>query len=177
VYLARGAAPVAVRSAIERALAPLRLDMNSNRELRAYALHVFDRTFAITNALYTVSIAIAVLGVVSTLFALVLERRIDIALLRYAGLPRSGVVRIVFLQAVVVGAVSGLLGTGLGMLLAYDLIYVINRQSFGWLIEWRSPGWFYVQAFAMVVVAAVAAAIYPALVASRIRASEVLRVE
>jgi putative ABC transport system permease protein len=177
VYLAPGAEPVAVRSAIERALAPLRLDINSNRELRAYALHVFDRTFAITNALYAVSIAIAVLGVVSTLFALVLERRIDIALLRYAGLPRSGVVRIVFLQAIVVGAVSGLLGTGLGMLLAYDLIYVINRQSFGWLIEWRSPGWFYVQAFGMVVVAAVAAAIYPALVASRIRASEVLRVE
>jgi putative ABC transport system permease protein len=92
-------------------------------------------------------------------------------------LTRNGVVRVVFVQAFVVGLLSGLLGIALGLLLALDLIYVINRQSFGWLIEWRSPGWFYLQAFGMVVVAAIVAAIYPAFVASRIRASEALRVE
>jgi ABC-type antimicrobial peptide transport system permease subunit len=54
---------------------------------------------------------------------------------------------------------------------------VINRQSFGWLIEWHSPGAFYAEAFALVVIAAVAAAIYPARVAARIHSSEVLRVE
>jgi putative ABC transport system permease protein len=177
VYLAPGAKLPSVRSAIERALAPLQIDVTSNVELRAYALQVFDRTFAITSALYTVSIAIAVLGVISTLFALVLERRIDLALLRYAGLQRRGVVGVVFVQALVVGVLSGALGIVLGVLLAYDLIYVINKQSFGWLIEWNSPGWFYLLAFGMVVVAALVAAIYPALVASRIRPSEVLRVE
>jgi len=177
VYVAPGARIEDVRSAIERAVAPLQVDITSNVELRGYALHVFDRTFAITGALYIVSIAIAVLGVISTLFALVLERRVDLALLRYAGLTRNGVVRVVFVQALVVGALSGVLGIALGLLLALDLIYVINRQSFGWLIEWRSPGWFYLQAFAMVVAAALVAAIYPAIVASRIRASEALRVE
>jgi putative ABC transport system permease protein len=177
VYLAPGARPETVRRSIDRAIAPLRVDINSNRELRGYAVQVFDRTFAITSALYAVSIAIAVLGVVSTLFALVLERRIDLALLRYCGLSKAGVVRVVFIQALVVGVLSGLLGIVLGLLLAADLIFVINRQSFGWLIEWSSPGWFYLQAFGMVVLAAVIAAMYPALVASRIRAAEVLRVE
>jgi putative ABC transport system permease protein len=177
VYLHSGALAPRVRTDIERALLPMRVTINSNAELRAYALSVFDRTFAITNALYAVSIVIAVLGVVSTLFALVLERRIDIALLRYVGLTRAGVQRVVLVQALVVGIVSGILGILLGIALAADLIYVINRQSFGWLIEWQTPGPFYAQAFAMVVVAALVAAIYPARVASAIKTSEVLRVE
>ncbi|MDE2480719.1 MAG: FtsX-like permease family protein [bacterium] len=176
-YLAPGADVGRVRTAIERAVAPLKIDINTNDELRAYALGVFDRTFAITNALYIVSIVIAVLGVVSTLFALVLERRIDIALLRYIGLTRTGVQRMVFVQALAIGTLSGVLGILLGLILAADLIFVINRQSFGWLIEWHSPGWFYLQAFAMVVVAAIVAAVYPAVVASRVHSSEVMRVE
>jgi putative ABC transport system permease protein len=177
VYLRPGANAALVRSSIVRAIRPLRADVNTNRELRAYALEVFDHTFAITNALYLVSIVIAVLGVVSTLFALVLERAPEIAILRYIGSTRSGVQRMVFVQAIVVGVLAGLLGLLLGLALAADLIYVINRQSFGWLIEWHSAGLFYAQAFAMVVVAAVIAAIYPARVASRIHTGEVLRAE
>lgn len=177
VYVSPGASIPVVRTEIQRALLPMRLTINTNTELRAYALSVFDRTFAITNALYGVSIVIAILGVVSTLFALVLERRTDIGLLRYVGLTRGGVQRVVFLQALVVGVVAGILGIVLGIALAADLIYVINRQSFGWLIEWQTPGLFYAQAFMMVVVAAVIAAIYPARIASAINTSEVLRVE
>jgi putative ABC transport system permease protein len=177
VYLARNANAGLVRSAIERAVRPLRVDINTNRELRAYALDIFDRTFAITDALYLVSIVIAVLGVVSTLFALVLERSPEIAILRYVGTTCNGVQRMVWLQAIAVGVVAGVLGLLLGLALAADLIYVINRQSFGWLIEWHSAGLFYAEAFVMVVVAAFVASIYPAHVASRILTSEVLRAE
>ena len=177
IYAAPGADIAAVRSRVERAIAPLRVDISTNRELRAFAIGIFDRTFAITSALYIVSMAIAVLGVVSTLFALVLERRLEIALLRYIGLSRSGVARMVLAQALVVGLLAGIVGITLGAALAADLIYVINRQSFGWLIEWQSPGWFYLEAVGMVVAAALVAAIYPARVASNIRTSEALRVE
>jgi putative ABC transport system permease protein len=177
VYVTAHAQTGLVRSGIERALRPLSVDINTNADLRGFALQVFDRTFAITNALYVVSIVIAVLGVVSTLFALVLERRIDIALLRYIGLSRAGVQGVVFVQALAIGVLSGALGLALGVALAADLIYVINRQSFGWLIEWHSPGLFYLEAFALVVVAAVIAAVYPARVAAGIHSSEVLRVE
>jgi putative ABC transport system permease protein len=177
VYVRRGYDLAAVRTAIERAVAPLHVDVGTNRELRGYALAIFDRTFAITSALYAISMVIAILGVVSTLFALVLERRMEIALLRYVGLTRTGVQRTVFVQALAIGSLAGLLGLGLGLALAADLIYVINRQSFGWLIEWQSPGWFYLEALAAVVAAAVVAAVYPAHVASRIATAEVLRAE
>ncbi len=177
VYLRPGADVPVVRTQIERALLPLRVDITTNGELRSYAIGVFDRTFAITSALYIVSMTIAVLGVVSTLFALVLERRLEIGLLRYIGLTRAGVARMVLMQAFIVGLLAGLVGIVLGSALAVDLIYVINRQTFGWLIEWRSPGVFYAEAVAMVVVAALVAAIYPARVASRMPATEALRVE
>jgi len=177
VYAKPGVNLADLRTAIVRKLEPLRIDINTNREIRAYAIAIFDRTFAITNALYGISLTIAILGVVSTLFALVLERREEIALLRYIGLTRAGVRRTVLVQAAVVGVLAAAIGIGLGILLAADLIYVINRQSFGWLIEWKSPGWFYLQAAGMVIVAALVAAIYPARVASRIEMSQVLRAE
>lgn len=177
VYVRPGVDIARVRTGIEIALRPLRVDISTNRELRAFAISVFDRTFAITSALYIVSLAIAVLGVVSTLFALVLERRLEIGLLRYLGLNRTGVVRMVVAQAVVVGILAAIVGIVLGLGLAADLIFVINRQSFGWLIEWRTSPAFFLQAAAMVILAALVASIYPARVASRLQTSEVLRVE
>ncbi|MBD5635122.1 MAG: FtsX-like permease family protein, partial [Candidatus Eremiobacteraeota bacterium] len=60
-----------LRSRVIRSVLPLRIDVQTTRELRALVISIFNRTFAITYALYIISITIAVLGVVSTLFALV----------------------------------------------------------------------------------------------------------
>jgi putative ABC transport system permease protein len=177
IYLEPGYEPSTVRTAVERALLPLRVDISTNRELRGFAISIFDRTFAITSALYVISLSIAILGVVSTLFALVIERRLDIALLRYLGLRGAGVRTVVVVQAALVGIVAAVAGLLLGIGLAVDLIYVINLQSFGWLIEWKSPGAFYIEAVVLVVAAALLASLYPARVAARIRTAEVLRVE
>jgi len=81
VYARSGADLVTLRDAIVRSVLPLRVDTETTRELRTLVITIFDRTFAITYALYVISITIAVLGVVSTLFALVLERRREIGLL------------------------------------------------------------------------------------------------
>lgn len=177
VYVRPRASIPEVRSSILRAIAPARVDIESSRELRAVVLQIFDRTFAITSALYVISIVIAILGVVSTLFALVIERRRDFAVLRYLGLTTGGVRRVVFTQAGVVGALAGVLGVALGIALALLLIFVINRQSFGWLIELHMPFGFFAQAIALVIVAAFAAAIFPSGIAARVRTAEALRDE
>lgn len=166
-----------LRSRIERAVAPLQIDVNTNREIRGYVIAIFNRTFAITDSLYIISIAIAVMGVVSTLFALVLERRVEIALLRYLGFTVSSVRRMVYAQAAIVGLLAGIVGVALGIALALLLIFVIDRQSFGWLIELHMPWAFCAEAIGLIVVAALLAAVYPANVAARIRTAEALRVE
>ncbi len=177
VYAKPGAALPLLRSRIVRAAAPLAVTITTNRELRGYVVDVFNRTFAITSALYAISIIIAVLGVMSTLIALVLERRTEIALLRYLGLRTAQVRQMVLAQAAVVGFLAGIAGICLGIALALLLIYVINRQSFGWIIQLRWPWLFFVESLALVVIAAVLAAIIPSNVAARIKTGEALRAE
>ncbi len=177
VYAANGVDLARLRTAVVRAVAPLRVDVETNRELRELVVEIFDRTFAITYALDVIAIAIAVLGVVSTLFALVLERRREFGLLRYLGVTAGGVRRVVLAEAAGIGLLGGVLGVGVGMLLALLLVFVINRQAFGWLIEWHVPWGFLGETIALVVVAAVIAGIFPAGVAARIRTAEAVRTE
>jgi putative ABC transport system permease protein len=166
-----------LRSDVVRSVLPLRVDAQTTRELRKLVLTIFNRTFAITYALYVISITIAVLGVVSTLFALVLERRREIGLLRYLGLRTRDVRMMVYYEAAFIGLLGGIMGVLVGMLLSLLLIFVINRQAFGWLIELNMPYDFLLEAIALVVVAAVIAGIYPAGVAARIRTAEAVRSE
>jgi putative ABC transport system permease protein len=177
VYARSGADLVTLRDAIVRSVLPLRVDTETTRELRTLVITIFDRTFAITYALYVISITIAVLGVVSTLFALVLERRREIGLLRYLGLRTRDVRRMVYFEAAFIGLLGGVSGVIVGVLLALLLIYVINRQAFGWLIELHMPYDFLGEAIVLVVIAALVAGIYPAGVAARIRTSEAVRAE
>ena len=177
VYARPDADLVALRDRIVRSVLPLRVDTETTRELRTLVIAIFDRTFAITYALYVISITIAVLGVVSTLFALVLERRREIGLLRYLGLRTRDVRRMVYFEAAFIGLLGGVSGVVVGVLLALLLIYVINRQAFGWLIELHMPYDFLIEAVVLVVIAALVAGIYPAGVAARIRTSEAVRSE
>ena len=177
VYAKPGADLVSLRDSIVRSVLPLRVDTETTRELRTLVITIFDRTFAITYALYVISITIAVLGVVSTLFALVLERRREIGLLRYLGLRTRDVRRLVYYEAGFIGLLGGISGVAVGVLLALLLIFVINRQAFGWLIELHMPYDFLVEAVVLVVIAALAAGVYPAGVAARIRTSEAVRSE
>jgi len=177
IYASQGADVNQLRSAVVRAAAPLKVDVESNRELRALVVQIFDRTFAITYALDVVAITIAVLGVISTLFALVLERRREFGLLRYLGVTTGGVRGTVLTEAAGIGLLGAALGIVVGMLLALLLIFVINRQAFGWLIELHVPWAFLAETVALVVAAAIAAGIFPAGVAARIRTADAVRTE
>lgn len=177
VYVRPGNSLAGARADIVRALSPLTVNVSTNRELRGFVLQVFDHTFAITSALYTIAIAVAVLGVITTLVALVLERRVEFALLRYVGLRTGELRSLILVQAGVLGVLAGVLGVALGFALALVLIFVINRQSFGWLIELRIPWGSYLEAIVLVTVAALLASIIPSAVAARIRAAEALRSE
>ncbi len=177
IYAEPGTDLQSLRSRVIRRLFPLRVDVQTTRELRKLVITIFNRTFAITYALYVISIAIAVLGIVSTLFALVLERRREIGLMRYLGLRASEVRTMILYEAAYIGALGGSSGIAVGILLALLLIFVINRQAFGWLIELHMPWEFLATSFGLVIVAALLAGLYPARVAARIRTAEAVRTE
>lgn len=166
-----------LRTEVIRAAAPLRIDIETTAELRALIFSIFNRTFDLTEALNVVAITIAVMGVVSTLFALVLERRREIGVLRYLGLRTSAVRGMVLYEAALIGLVGGGFGLAGGVLLGLLLIFVIDRQSFGFAMHLFVPYASLAQSLLLVVVAAVLAGLYPARVAARIATADAVRSE
>jgi len=111
----------------------------SNREIRREVMKIFDRTFVITYALLAIALAVAVLGIVNALTALILERTRELALLRIAGMTISEVRRMLYLESSILGMTSTVTGVVMGYVLSWILIYVINKQSFGWTIQFHTP--------------------------------------
>jgi putative ABC transport system permease protein len=153
------------------------LFVRSNRDLRAGVLVIFDQTFAITTALNLLATVVAFIGILSALMALQLERTRELGTLRANGLTRRQLFRLTLLETGLMGLTAGLMSLPVGTVLAWVLVYVINVRSFGWSLELQLRPEFYTQAFAVALVAALLAGIYPALRIGRIQPAQALRAE
>ena len=139
------------------------LVFRSNRTLRGEVLGIFDQTFAVTRTLQAMALLIAVCGVSLTLLIQARERAGELALLRSLGATRRQVFALFLGEGTAMGALGLLLGLGGGIGLAALLILVINRVWFGWTIQPAWPGLALVSQAVLVLAAAAAAAVYPAL--------------
>jgi putative ABC transport system permease protein len=177
VYLQPGANAENVRRDLEDRLAPFPLMIAPNEVLRRGAVEVFNRTFAVTYALEAVAILVAMLGAANSLLALVLDRRREIGLIRYLGADRGQVRKMILTEAGLLGLLAGLLGLVLGTALSLVLIYVVNKQSFGWTIQFHPPVLLLGGALLLVWAFTVLAGVYPARFASRLEPAEVVHEE
>jgi putative ABC transport system permease protein len=177
IYVSPDARMETVRMEIERATAGHRVLMFSNRDLRAEAIRIFDRTFAITYALEAVAVIVAVMGIAGALLALVIDRRRELGLLRFLGAASGQVRKLILVEAGLLGILANLAGLALGFALSLVLIYVINKQSFGWTIRFHWPVEILLGALTVVYAATVLAGLYPAHVAVRLNPLEVVHEE
>ena len=178
VTLKPGVAPEEGARRIARAVSGrFALRIRTNATLRRVVLQVFDRTFAVTYALEAVAIAVAVLGVFNTLTALVLERRREIGLLRVLGASAKRVRRAVRYEAAAIGGLGIALGLASGAAMSLVLVYVINRQSFGWTIAMHWPWTFLAGALALVFATTLLAAARPASLAAATDVAAALKEE
>jgi putative ABC transport system permease protein len=177
VYLEPGVPIDTGLAALERVTAGKNLYIATNRRLRAAALEVFDRTFAITYALEAVAILVAIMGMAGALLALVIDRRREIGVLRFLGASAGQIRRMILFESGFLGLLANLVGLGLGALLSLILIYVVNKQSFGWTIQFHWPIGLLFSALTLVYLASVAAGVYPARTAVRLNPIEVTHEE
>jgi len=182
LYLNAGADEARVKRLIGEALGNQESSMAppliiSNRELRREILTIFDRTFVLTYVLEAIAVFVAVLGIVNTLVTAVFERRRELATLRAIGASRNQVERLVQWEAIYLGVIGALLGVVAGLALAWILIAVINKQSFGWTIRMTVPLEVLLQAVALAVGVAWMAGYFPARWAARQPVGEGLREE
>ena len=178
VYLRKGVSPEWARAQLERGVGrKYHAFAVTNRETRAEVMKIFDQTFLITYALLAVAIVVAVLGIVNTLAALILERSRELALLRVLGMSRAEVRRMIVLESTLLGLTSTVVGLAMGYVLSWILIYVINKQSFGWTIEFHTPARLIAASLAVTLLASMLAGLMPARLANRINVAAALKSE
>jgi putative ABC transport system permease protein len=176
LFLKPGQDPEKTRRRLARTIgAGQSLYFVTNDDVRREALRIFDSTFTITYALQTIAIIIAGAGVVSTLIRLIYERRREIGLLSLVGATAGQLRGMVVTEAVLIGLISQLVGIGLGIVLSWVLVYVINVQSFGWTIQFHLPLAFLVESTLVVLAASALFGLYPAQRAAGIDALGTLR--
>jgi len=115
------------------------LVIRTNRRLREEAMRVFHQTFAVTHALEAIGIAVAVSGLGLTLASLMVERRRQITTLKQLGMQRTLIARATAIESLGLAGVGTLAGLILSIGLGYILIFVVNRQSFGWTLQFHIP--------------------------------------
>lgn len=159
---------------------PLReygLVIQANRELRGGVFEVFDNAFAITIALRLLATIVAFIGILSALLSLQLENTRQYGLMRATGMTPGQLWNFTLLQTGLMGLVAGVLAQPIGLALAMVLLYVINVRSFGWTMQFHPIPTEFLQAFAVAVIAALLAGLYPAWRMTRLVTARALRNE
>jgi putative ABC transport system permease protein len=176
VFVSPGVNPANVRAEIERAAAAAnaRILIFANGDLRKQAVQIFDRTFAITYALEAIAALVAIMGVAGALLALVIDRRRELGLLRYLGASSRQLRKMILAEAGLLGLLSNITGLCLGILLSLILIFVINKQSFGWTIRFHWPIAVLLGGISLIWFATLLAGCYPARIAVRLNPLEVI---
>ncbi|HLA27192.1 MAG TPA: FtsX-like permease family protein [Syntrophales bacterium] len=130
-------------------------------QLWANILSVFDSTFAVTRSMQVLSIIVAFFGIVGALMTLFIERQREFGIYRALGFSSHQVAGITFMEGLGMSLMSFLMSIGVGTLLAWVLIRVINLHSFNWTIFFY-PAWEpYIVAFGTTILVSLGAAIYP----------------
>jgi putative ABC transport system permease protein len=115
------------------------LSVFTNVKLRAEVLRIFRQTFSITYALEVIGVIVAIVGLALTLISVLLDRRDELTTLRALGFTRGEIATATSLEGLSVSLCATLAGLLLSFGLGWLLIYVINKQSFGWTLGFAVP--------------------------------------
>ncbi|MCC5794748.1 MAG: ABC transporter permease [Chromatiales bacterium] len=109
---------------------PLRVA--DSRQLRAFSLAIFDRTFTVTRVLQLIAGIVAFMALLNALRALQMDAGRELAVLHALGLDRAGLRQLGRLQHLLLGLLAALLAVPLGLMLARLLTGTVTPIAFGW---------------------------------------------
>ena len=144
--------------------------------IKSFSLKVFERTFAVTAALNVLTLGVAGLAILASLLTLSGMRLPQLAPVWAMGLTRRHLAWLELLRSVALATITMVLALPVGIGLAWVLLAVVNVEAFGWRLplhffplDWARLG-------VLSVIAAVMAALLPALRLMRLRPTELLKV-
>lgn len=151
------------------------IELTPGEDLRGNILHIFDQTFAVTTVLLFIALSVAALGVASTLAVLVMDRIRHFYTIIAIGGTQWQIRSIVLWEALIMVLTGEVLGGGCGFLLSDLLIFVINRQSFGWTFDYSIDWKTLILSMPLILGVSLVAAVLAAQMVFRGSAAEVLR--
>lgn len=149
----------------------------TSREFREQISLTTASIFSLVRALELVALIVAVLGIVNTQFANVLDRFRELAVLRAVGMLRKQLRRMVVIEAALVGAVGTLAGVLLGLAFGHLLLDHVNLVQTGWYFPYRLSLGSIVEVSCLTIPASALAGFYPAAAAARLDITEALESE
>ncbi|WP_342670803.1 FtsX-like permease family protein [Rubellimicrobium mesophilum] len=155
-------------------LAPERV-VNQSR-LKAISLAIFERTFTVTAALNVLTLAVAGFALLMSLLTLGAIRLPQLAPVWALGTRRATLGRLELLRAVGLSALTALAALPLGLALAWVLLAVVNVEAFGWKLPMFLFPLDWLRLLGLALLAAAAAALWPAIRLARVPPSLLLKV-
>ncbi|MFQ5588929.1 MAG: FtsX-like permease family protein [Nitrospiria bacterium] len=163
IYLNEDTSPEAVREKLLEQWGNTQgLVFTVQTRFKAEIMEIFDQTFLITYALEWIAIVVALLGIANTLFVSILERKREIGIFRAVGASRPQVLRVVLVEAFYMGVIGNIVALVCGLFLSLILIFVINKASFGWTLQFHFPPAVILHSFLLAIGTALLAGYFPA---------------
>ncbi|RCL22562.1 ABC transporter permease [Pseudomonas sp. AFG_SD02_1510_Pfu_092] len=122
----------AVRAALQQRFALDDSRVVEQARLKSWSTEVFNRTFAATAALNSLTLGVAGVALLINLLTLGQARLGQLAPLWALGVRRTHLVWLSLGQTLLLSSLTVLLAIPLGILLAWCLVAVLNVQAFGW---------------------------------------------
>lgn len=153
------------------------LIIQRQKDFQAQVLSAVDDTFLFFHALEWITIFIAVLGLSSSLFASVYERRRQIGILRALGSTPQKIGQLIYFEGLGIGFLGSIFGVVAGFVLSLVTVFVLNQQTVGWYLEYSLPWKLYLLVFPASIFLAVLSAYFPAWKSSQLKVRENLQYE
>lgn len=168
VYLKPGVDPVAAAARIREAIAGgPGMFVTTNAEMKSEIRKVIEQTFGIAGAAETIALIVAVLGVVGTMIATVIDRRRELGMLRAIGATRRQVAFAVAVEAATLGAVAAVLAALASIPCSKIFVDVVAFQASGWSVPLGIPVLAYLRVSLLLVSLSALAGLFPGLRAAR----------
>jgi putative ABC transport system permease protein len=151
-------------------------NMLDQATLKAESTKIFNRTFAVTAALNAFTLGVAGIALLTSLLTLSNSRLPQLAPLWAIGITRRRLASIELLKTLSVALVTTLLALPLGLLVAWCLIAVVNVKAFGWRLPFDVFPLQLIELVAVAMLAALAAALLPALKLARMQPASLIKI-
>lgn len=174
VDLKQGEDIAAAEKRVDGALAAFpEADVHTIDAIREKTSEMVDQILSLFYGLLTMSVVVALFGIVNTLTLSIYERTRELGVLRAVGMTRRQMRRMVRYESVITAMIGAAMGLALGMFFAFLVVEALKEDDFTFTVPWSALMVFVVLA----IIAGILAAILPARRAAKTRMLEAIALE